>query len=182
MNPAFTVAATRDLVPLMAVPAVQLAEKWQKEIEHKGRNSSTPVEIQVSYGLNLATLDIIGLAGFGQEFHALAYDGTDKINKLSSAYMTIFGSNEGNRSMLRFLSSFFPILGKIPTRDNIEYQRALKWINEESRKVVEHGIQQSKVEKRNNLLALMIDTESEDGKKMSIKELQNQCLTFLAAG
>lgn len=178
LNPAFSVQTIRDLAPLMAIPAVHLCEKWLREIEGKGEE---PAEVIISHGLSLATLDVIGLAGFGQDFSSVKYDGTEKSNKLSSAYLTIFSTDRAF-SLLQFLSFFFPFLRKVPTKRNLEFAWALRWLDEESEAVVHRGIERADKMNHNNLLCLMIKSSEEQGDKFSIKELQNQCLTFLAAG
>ncbi|CDH48878.1 predicted protein [Lichtheimia corymbifera JMRC:FSU:9682] len=56
-------------------------------------------------------------------------------------------------------------------------------LHEESLAVVQRGIERAKTTSRqDNLLALMIKLADESGNGMSVEELRNQCLTFLAAG
>ncbi|KAG0170841.1 hypothetical protein DFQ28_001486 [Apophysomyces sp. BC1034] len=168
LNPAFSVQAVRDMVPLMAIPGIQLRNKWI------ACTSATPTEIDVSYDLSLATLDVIGMAGFGQEFRAVSQAG----GKLTEAYMSIFSSE---RSLMDFLGFFFPLLRKIPTQRHRELWKQERWLDEGSREVVEKGM--ARTEKASDLLALMVDQVDEDTKQgMTVRELQNQCLTFLAAG
>lgn len=177
LNPAFSVQTIRELTPLMAIPAVHLCEKWHKEIEGK----EEPSEVIVSHGLSLATLDVIGLAGFGQDFSSVKYDGTEKSNKLSSAYLAIFDPDRGF-GLMQFLSFFFPLLRKVPTKKNLELAQAIRWLDEESEAVVLRGMDNAKQMKHNSVLGLMIKSSEEQGMSPSVKDLQNQCLTFLAAG
>ncbi|KAF7723453.1 hypothetical protein EC973_002006 [Apophysomyces ossiformis] len=168
LNPAFSVQAVRGMVPLMAIPGIQLRNKWIAS------TSTTPTEIDVSYELSLATLDVIGMAGFGQEFGSVHHAGS----KLTEAYTTIFG---GNRTTFELLSFFFPILRKFPTKRNRELWRQEKELDEGSRSVVEKGM--ARKEEATDLLALMIREVDEETKQgLTVRELQNQCLTFLAAG
>lgn len=171
LNPAFSVQALRDIVPMMAVPVVRLCDKWRQEIKASGQELT---DIEVSYGLSLATLDVIGLAGFGQDFHSVEFAGTDKHNKLSRGYLTIFTPR--TNSLWNVLTFFFPILRKVPTRRNLEFWQALRWIKEESRAVVERGIERAEKDKKsNNILAVMIkETEESTGERMTVEELQNQ--------
>ncbi|KAG0170844.1 hypothetical protein DFQ28_001483 [Apophysomyces sp. BC1034] len=167
LNPAFSVQAVRDMVPLMAIPGIQLRNKWI------ACTSTTPTEIDISYDLSLATLDVIGMTVFGQEFRAV-----DQISsKLIEAYMNIFSS----QWTFDFLGLFFPLLQKIPTRRHRELRRKERSLHEGSREIVEKGL--GRTEKTSDLLALMADQVDEDTKQgMTVRELQNQCLTFLAAG
>ncbi|KAG0170843.1 hypothetical protein DFQ28_001484 [Apophysomyces sp. BC1034] len=168
LNPAFSVQAVQDMVPLMAIPGIQLCNKWI------ACTSATPTEIDVSHDLSLATLDIIGMAGFGQEFRAVNQAGS----KLTEAYMNILPSEP---SLMDFLVFLFPLLRKIPTQRHRELRRKERSLHESSREVVEKGL--GRTEKASDLLALMADQVDEDTKQgMTVRELQNQCLTFLAAG
>ncbi|CAO3628691.1 unnamed protein product [Cunninghamella blakesleeana] len=204
LNPAFSIQAIREMVHLMMIPGVQLRNAWLDEVK-KYNNSihadNQPTEIIVSNGLSLATLDVIGETGFGYSFDSLKTVHTPEQNKLGLAYSSIFN---GDISFMRFLQFFFPILQYLPTQRNLDLKRDLKWLDEESRKLVENGLERVKQGNSNNeinkdddgndgfsqknkrskdLLTLMAnETDDETGKKMTIKELQDQCLTFLAAG
>ncbi|KAI8138380.1 cytochrome P450 [Fennellomyces sp. T-0311] len=184
LNPAFSLQAIRDLTPILFVPPVQLYEKWMDEIKAKQSTADEAVEIIVSHGLSLATLDEIGLGGFGQEFNAVRYDGTDKINKLGWAYQTIFDPKAP--SIIGMLGLFIPMIRHLPTQRNRELKRALEVLDKESRDVVQRGIERTGVKNKaleNHLLALMIRlSNDESGQGFTAEELRNQCLTFLAAG
>ncbi|KAI8340507.1 cytochrome P450 [Chlamydoabsidia padenii] len=188
LNPAFTVQAIRGMVPLMAVPGVQLRNKWVEIIEQDTENEG-PTEIIVSSGLSLATLDVIGTAGMGHNFESLRTFNTPAENKLSKAYMDIFKSDT---SVLAILTFFFPVLRYLPTKRNRMVKQDLEWLHDESRLLVESGIDRVrrqqhsgdiKTQQTQDLLTLMVNqVDSETELDVTIKELQNQCLTFLAAG
>ncbi|KAI8137587.1 cytochrome P450 [Fennellomyces sp. T-0311] len=184
LNPAFSLQAIRDLTPILFVPPVQLCEKWMDEVKTKQTTDDEAVEIIVSHGLSLATLDEIGLAGFGQEFNAVRYDGTDKVSKLGWAYQTIFDPK--GPSITGMLGLFIPMLRNLPTQRNRELKTALKVLDRESREVVQRGIERAGIKSEaseNHLLALMIRlSNDESGQGFTAEELRNQCLTFLAAG
>lgn len=188
LNPAFSVQAIRGMIPLMAVPGVQLRSKWIDLIEQDVNNEG-PTEIIVSSGLSLATLDVIGAAGMGHNFESLRTFNTPGENKLSKAYMDIFQSDT---SLFRILTFFFPLLRFVPNERNRMLKQDLKWLDEESRRIVEAGkdrVQQQqqsddkKSRQAKDLLTLMVnEVDGDTGHGMSVRELQNQCLTFLAAG
>ncbi|KAI9264985.1 cytochrome P450 [Phascolomyces articulosus] len=188
LNPAFSIQAIRELTPILFVPPVQLVEKWMDEIKAKQTQPDEAVEIVVSHGLSLVTLDEIGLGGFGQEFNAIRNDGTDKVNNLSWAYQTIFDPSD-QQNILTLMTQFFPLLQYLPTQRRYEMDKALRLLDEESRNVVHRGIERVHEIKaqgcspENHLLSLMIrNSDDETGQGLTAEELRNQCLTFLAAG
>ncbi|KAI7875577.1 cytochrome P450, partial [Lichtheimia hyalospora FSU 10163] len=181
LNPAFSLQSTRELVPVMFVPPVQLMDRWKKEYaEHKDNNGM--MEMNVSEWMSHVTLDIIGLAGFGQEFLTVKHEGsTDHVNKLSWAYRHLFDPTGSN--LERFLRFLIPGYRYLPTQRNLAFRKALSMLHEESSAVVQRGIERAKTTNRqDNLLALMINLKDDSGNSLSVEELRNQCLTFLAAG
>ncbi|CEI94007.1 hypothetical protein RMCBS344292_08230 [Rhizopus microsporus] len=183
LNPAFSVQSIRSMVPLMAKPGYQLRKLWLDRI--KENNNEEFTEIEVSTGLSLATLDVIGLAGFGQDLKSVEHAGTENQSKLSQAYLHIFSAD---LSLFRILSFIFPVLRNVPTERNRIIKRDLRWLEEESRALVQAGInraarEKDSQEKSKDLLALMVNLiDDETGKGMTAEELRNQCMTFLAAG
>jgi cytochrome P450 len=192
LNPAFSVQSTRALVPLMAVPGHHLRDHWLKLLKSEettkvGENNEL-TELIISNDLSLATLDVIGLAGFGQDLKSLEYSGTPEQNKLSQAYLHLFSSD---MSIMRVLGLLFPFFRNIPTERNLKIRRDVRWLEEESKALVQAGIERAKAEKEagitsskpKDLLALMVGLiDEETGKGFTAEELRNQCLTFLAAG
>ncbi|KAI8074340.1 cytochrome P450 [Gilbertella persicaria] len=190
LNPAFSVNSLRELLPLMAKPGHLLRDVWMEKIHNdqdskvKTEDGQELTEIEVSSGLSLATLDVIGWA-FGQDFKSLEFAGTPHQSKLSQAYLHIFSNDI---SIMRILTLVFPFLRKFPTQRNRQTNLYLKWLEEESRKLVTKGIEQRKAQDKTenapkNLLATMVDLiDEETGKGFTVEELRNQCLTFLAAG
>ncbi|KAG1451985.1 hypothetical protein G6F46_005705 [Rhizopus delemar] len=181
LNPAFSVQSIRSMVPLMAKPGLRLRDLWLETIKSSGKEFT---EIEVSSGLSLATLDVIGLAGFGQDLKSLEHAGTEKQSKLSQAYLHIFSND---LSLMRILTLLFPALRFLPTERNRKTRQDLRWLEEESKALVQAGIERAAVEKEDgkpkDLLALMVNLiDDETGKGLTAEELRNQCLTFLAAG
>lgn len=188
LNPAFSVNSIRSVLPLMAIPGHRLRDNWLAMIhstENKVDNECT--EIQVSSGLSLATLDVIGWA-FGQDFKSLEFAGTPYQSKLSQAYLHLFSNDV---SFMRVLTFVFPFLRHLPTPRNRLVRRDLQWLDEESRALVQVGIDRAAKAKASgiidnkpkDLLATMVDLiDEETGQGFTADELKNQCLTFLAAG
>jgi cytochrome P450 len=192
LNPAFSVNSVRALVPLIAKPGHRLRDTWMKQMAQESSKVKTEdgqelSEVEVSTGLSMATLDVIGWA-FGQDFKSLEFAGTANQSKLSQAYLSIFSND---MSFMRILSFIFPILRHLPTERNRRTKRDLKWLDQESRALVQAGIDRAAKTKashiKNNgpkdLLATMVDLiDEETGKGFTVDELKEQCLTFLAAG
>ncbi|KAI7891180.1 cytochrome P450, partial [Mucor mucedo] len=188
LNPAFSVNAIRSVLPLMAKPGHRLRDNWLSAIqseENKVDNDCT--EVEVSTGLSLATLDVIGWA-FGQDFKSLEFAGTPYQSKLSQAYLHLFSNDV---SFMRLLTFLFPLFRHLPTSRNRLVRRDLKWLDEESRALVQVGIERAAKAKESgvnenkpkDLLATMVDLiDEETGQGFTADELKNQCLTFLAAG
>jgi cytochrome P450 len=181
LNPAFTVSNIRAMVPLMAKPAFMLRDQWRDAVK------DTITELEISSSLSLATLDVIGWA-FGQDFKSLEYYGSDKQSRLSRAYLHIF-SNEDPK--MRLLTFIFPWVRYLPTQRNLKTRQNLKWLDIETRALVQAGIDRALMEKKTgikrdgpkDLLDIMIDLKDDDtNQKFTVDEIKNQCLTFLAAG
>ncbi|KAI8140419.1 cytochrome P450 [Fennellomyces sp. T-0311] len=178
LNPAFSVQALRGLLPAIAIPAIHLRDKWMKQVSKEGG----PAEIVVSADLSLATLDVIGSAGFGEEFRSVNDASLDTNGgRLARAYVDIF---EGGVTLQRFLSLFVPLLRDLPTERVRALNRDIKTLNSEAAAIVERGRDRfSETEMSRNLLALMLRQIDEDtGRGMTSEDLKAQCLTFLAAG
>ncbi|KAI8991429.1 cytochrome P450 [Mycotypha africana] len=213
LNPAFSVNNIRAFVPLMAKPGYQLRSKWLDVIKGKEnkvkrqtnddgiiaadsnqeeQEEETFTELEVSSGLSLAALDVIGWA-LGEDFKSLESAGTHHQSKLSQAYLHIFSND---MSMMRILAFIFPFLSKLPTERNRRIKRDLKWLEEESRALVQRGMNRVAKAKavginlnhpannrHKDLLTTMIELVDDDtGKGLTLEEIRNQCLTFLAAG
>ena len=184
LNPAFSVHAIRSMVPLMTTPAYKLRDQWLKKMTE---SKSEYTEIEVSLGLSLATLDVIGLTAFGQDFKSVENYGTERLHKISKAYLHIFNDAFSWSHILQFA---FPFIKYLPTRRLFNRARSLRWLHEEAEALVEAGIERSKKEKASDmngrpkdLLALMVDLIDEGtGQGFTKEGLKEQCLTFLAAG
>ncbi|KAF2494779.1 cytochrome P450 [Lophium mytilinum] len=123
-----------------------------------------------------ATLDIIGLAGLGRDFHAL----DDPDNELNQTYRTIFTSNRLARIM-QILGNFIPIwfLRLLPVKRNEELSNAIKLIKSTCWDLVRTKRQSVEKGERTEHDILSVALESGG---FSDEDLVNQLMTFLAAG
>jgi cytochrome P450 len=140
MNPAFGPVQVRELsgifldkanevgVILVSPPssqtAGQLRDVWASKLRAAG---GTRLRLDIADGLSAATLDIIGLAGFGYTFDALARPADDP-SELSAAMGTFVG--RGRSSSLSFLFALLPGAQYLPTRA----ARGQRW----ARAIMEH--------------------------------------------
>lgn len=125
---------------------------------------------------------------FGQDFKSLEHAGTPHQSRLSQAYLYMF---KADASIMPVLTFIFPFLKHLPTERNRNMRKYFKWLNEESRRLVQAGIDRAaeakasgkKNEGPRDLLAIMVDLiDEETGQGFTVEELKDQCLTFLAAG
>ncbi|KEP47409.1 cytochrome P450 family protein [Rhizoctonia solani 123E] len=185
MNPAFSAPHIRNLVPIFWAKSNQLRDIWLETLRDKPEGET----IDVLLGLTCAALDIIGIAGFGYEFHSL--EGTDE-DELAKAFMGVFNSNEERPSMVAL---FFMIschrLG-IPTKQSRRMEANLETIRRIGMGIVNDKktvLQESKGDEESHgrdLLTLLIKSnispDVESHQAMTDKEIFGQISTFLAAG
>ncbi|KIJ47478.1 hypothetical protein M422DRAFT_248896 [Sphaerobolus stellatus SS14] len=106
MNPAFSFAALRGFLPLFKRTSQRAVNKLKDDIF----TSSESKVVNITQWLSLITLDAIGEAAFGYEFHAI-----DKGNdsKLANVYQDLFTDAFADRSNLSL--AFATCLGFFPS-------------------------------------------------------------------
>ncbi|GAA5992389.1 hypothetical protein JCM10908_000458 [Rhodotorula pacifica] len=222
MNPSFSPAHLRELVPIFFHYSHQLRDQWKdllvegstqrdenafkdKETEEKyyataeGRKEGELV-LNVVTWLNKLTLDIIGDAGFGYEFHSLTPGST---NALGRAFNGMFSPSASARRPSASRLMYQRILGKlvravpilkiadwIPNERIRKVNEAFKTVERESNKIIEYKMG-DEVEKDGvesvrggkDLIALLLKSTQGEGKaRMTQEELRGQLTTFLLAG
>lgn len=119
LNPSFSAAAVKEMVPIFYDKAYDLKDKLLNMIEDESiETSPTPPKpedkvvggrkIDVSRYLAQCTLDIIGAAGFDYDFAALR----DPKNELAEAYRQMFQAGQ-NFTIMAVIQNFVPLLNKI---------------------------------------------------------------------
>ncbi|KIJ31170.1 hypothetical protein M422DRAFT_267252 [Sphaerobolus stellatus SS14] len=106
MNPAFSFAALRGFVPLFRQTAQRAVNKIKDDIFLKSESSV----VNIMQWLSLTTLDAVGEAAFGYQFHAI-----DKGNDsyLANAYQDLFTESFLDRPDISFAVE--TILGYLPS-------------------------------------------------------------------
>jgi len=79
MNPSFSAQQIRELTPIFWDKSEEMTNIWVRMLDEAGGDN---VEIDVTKWMSRATLDIIGLAGFGYPFESL----TNEDNELARAF------------------------------------------------------------------------------------------------
>jgi hypothetical protein len=98
-------------------PSYQLRDLWLSKVSP----TTGIAQLNAVSGLSAATLDIIGLAGFGYDFDALARPADDP-NELGAAFATIIAS--GNSPLTLALLGVLPGSPSLPTRSDAARRRA----------------------------------------------------------
>jgi cytochrome P450 len=170
--PAFSFRHVKDLYPIFWNKSREMSNAMAIAI--KSNPSSSVLEVRE--WASRATLDIIGLAGMGQDFNAIE----DPSNELYRTYGTIFTPSKAAR-YLQVFAIVAPnwLVRMLPIKRNDEMKDAISTI----RKVASNLIRDKRaaLEKggRTDLDILSVAIESGG---FSDEDLVNQLMTFLAAG
>lgn len=132
--------------------------------------------VEIREWASRATLDIIGLAGMGQDFHALS----NPDNELNVTYRTIFSPNRTAR-LMQLASFFLPewFLRILPVKRNEEFKEAITTIKRVAGELIQS--KRAKLEKGGRTDVDILSVAIESG-GFSDEDLVNQLMTFLAAG
>ncbi|KAG9018778.1 hypothetical protein FRB90_009782 [Tulasnella sp. 427] len=192
MNPSFGPAQLRDIMPIFYDKAYELKNTWTTQIE--AEQTADEIDTDALAWLNRATLDIIGLAGFGYDFNSLA---EGKKNELAQAFARLF-TPPSRIPFLEILAERIPILRIIPTegaRTTAESKAVMARVGrqlvEEKRAAVlaeaslSGGLQKEGF-KGKDILSVIVKanmaTDVKDTEKMSDQEVMDQISTMLVAG
>ncbi|KAF9930074.1 hypothetical protein FBU30_000911 [Linnemannia zychae] len=181
LNPAFSHKHIKEMVSIMSIPAELLGKQWEKRV---GQSGETPFELDITADLGSCTLDIIGLSGFGYDFQAL----TNPDNEMSKAYRELF---YGDTTLTQFLRFFLPYYNRLPTKENLNRQKAIDTINRVTVQIINEkrtlaNTKSCDEDDSKDLMSILIRGNEqvgslEDG-KLTDAELKDQIMTFLAAG
>ncbi|KAJ7272933.1 cytochrome P450 [Mycena rebaudengoi] len=185
MNPAFGPAQLRELTGIFVEKSIQLRDIWASQIAQEGRIA--PVEV-MSW-LNKATLDMIGLAGFGYSFNALSAERKTP-DELEDAF-SIVGRAGSMRNPIHILQTWFPLFRFIPTAFGKlikSSQSTMMRIGTELLKERKKDIAESWMEKgrSRDLLSLLVRANAAKdvsaSQQLSDEDVLAQVPTFLVAG
>jgi cytochrome P450 len=169
VSPAFSFRHIKDLYPLF----------WSKSVEMKNCVAAQACQedvVEINQWANKATLDIIGVAAFGRDFHSL----TTADNELAKNYEEILEPTTNKAAFFTahlFLPRWF--IAKLPWNLNESLARTTGAVRRSCRQLVQDKKEIIKTQSANQVDILSILLKSNDfGDDM----LAQQLLTFLAAG
>ncbi|MCJ1349234.1 hypothetical protein MMC31_007470, partial [Peltigera leucophlebia] len=179
LMPAFHYRHVKDLYAIFWSKSRELAEAVTKTVNEKDPAQEIedgPV-VEMGNWASRATLDIIGLAGMGQDFNSLQNPNTE----LNRTYQTIFGSPRGSSAALLVMAQLFPIwiLHRLPLRQNYQIAAASTKIRSICRELINSKKERMSAQKDSGVDILSVALESGG---FTDENLVDQMMTFLAAG
>ncbi|OAL38606.1 hypothetical protein AYO20_02256 [Fonsecaea nubica] len=173
LMPAFHFRHIKELYPIFWSKSREMVHEIQKQLE----SSSEPrPSIEVSEWGSRATLDIIGVAGMGQDFNSLQ----DPTNELNRVYRAVFQPDR-TAQILGLLSFFLPawFLNNLPIDRNNQVQAASDVAKDTCRQLIAQKKQ--RMANKEPMQPDIISVALESG-GFTDEELVNNMMTFLAAG
>ncbi|KAM0747577.1 putative cytochrome P450 [Meredithblackwellia eburnea MCA 4105] len=211
LGPAFSPGAVKDLAPIFFEQAYKLRDIWiglinsgkaeqeafknDSELKsYEGKKGEGETAIEVSKWFSKLTLDIIGLAGFGYNFHSLDLAS----NALGEALGGMMSRNVRKPTpfklvifhMLGFLVNALPYLQGLPIPILQSVKRGFETMDRETKKIVvekkrelKEGGASGQGEGGKDLISVLLKANQGDAKsQLSDEELQGQMTTFCLAG
>ncbi|KXL48014.1 MAG: hypothetical protein FE78DRAFT_29505 [Acidomyces sp. 'richmondensis'] len=195
LMPAFSYRHIKDLYPVFWTKSRELMQCLSQVSQSDAEASSTMTNVKndperidpehacgaidVGNWVSRATLDIIGISGVGQDFHALK----DPNNKLNKTYRTVFEPDRVGR-LLQVLGTFLPIwfLRLLPVQRNKDMADANAYIKQLCRELIGQKRKAMLESKEKSTTDIDIVSVALDSGGFSDEDLVNQMMTFLLAG
>jgi cytochrome P450 len=174
--PAFSYRHIKDLYPTFWSKSREVTEAMTAAINTKSEGNEDSSVLEVGGWASRVTLDIIGVAGMGQDFNAIK----DPNSELNKCYRAIFQAT-GAARILQLLSVFIPMsfLARLPLKRNRDVNAARALIRNVCLRLI--ADKKEKMEKGvatdRDILSVAIESGG-----FSDDDLVNQLMTFLAAG
>ena len=170
--PAFNFRHIKELYPVFWQKSQQMVVEIDEELR---KNAPNNVQELAQWG-SRATLDIIGVAGMGQDFNALS----DPNTELNRTYRHIFQPSRAAQ-ILGLLQFIIPswIVENLPLKRNDDVLAATKLVRSVSRQLIKQ--KQERLEKKEVLPPDIISVALESG-TFSEDQMVDNMMTFLAAG
>ncbi|KAG8740823.1 hypothetical protein FRC10_003851 [Ceratobasidium sp. 414] len=184
-GPAFGQPQIQALVPVFCENANRLRDLW---LEFMGNNPEGAT-IDVLQGLSRATLDSIGMTGFGYEFNSLQ-DGDEY--ELAKGFAGVFNSDKDTTTLTVIKAMVCQGLG-IPTEETRHLKANMATTRRIGMKIVKdkkamllQGEKNGAASKERDLLSLLIKSnmtqETNGDQAMSDEEVLGHISTFLSGG
>ena len=186
MNPSFAYGNLKSMVSIFNEKAEGLVHAWTEMIAR-----SPTSEVEVLNGLSAATLDIIGAAGFGYEFHSVEGLTDSSIESpLAVAYADITDTKKQSK-VLGAATIYMPWIRTIPFKRHREVDADSEVIKRISTSIVKDKNTKLRngEEIGDDILSLLIKDNVRKEKSgdpndppMTDEEVSDQTMTLLAAG
>lgn len=172
LMPAFNYRHIKDLYPTFWSKSRELVAELKKELDKIAPDNV----VEIGSWFSRATLDIIGVAGLGQDFGALQNPNTE----LSTTYRKVFGIDRSGQ-MLALLSMFIhpKIVDHLPVKRNKDMLEARRVIRSVSRDIIRKNKAIMEKNEKRNLDIISVALESGG---FTEDNLVDQMMTFIAAG
>jgi cytochrome P450 len=179
LTPAFSFRHIKQLYPIFWTKSVEMTEGIISEslkTEKTSSELSSAPSIEIGEWASRATLDIIGVAGLGQDFNSIADPNTD----LNRVYRAIFQPSRAGQ-ILGLLQFFIPpfIIQNLPIKRNDDVHAASRVARETSMHLIEEKKRALAANKE--LPPDIISIALESGGFTDLNLVDNM-MTFLAAG
>jgi cytochrome P450 len=175
LMPAFAFRHVKDLYPVFWSKSREMVDTI---MQHLNANPQENNVVEIREWASRATLDIIGVAGMGQDFCALA----NPDSELNVTYRTLFSPDKKLIvAIMQLASMFVPswFLRLLPMKRNDELRTSVATIKRVARDLVTSKRAQLEKGGRTDVDILSVAIESGG---FSDNDLVNQLMTFLAAG
>lgn len=176
LMPAFHFRHVKDLYPVFWSKAQEVTQAMMTALQ-LSQQSEKPSSVQeITNWASRATLDIIGIAGMGKDFGAVANPNSE----LNATYRKIFSPNRAAQ-ILQLLGLVIPfsVLRRIPIKRNMDVDDAAQTIKRIARDIIQSKRQGLEKSERTDVDIVSVALESGG---FSDEDLVNQMMTFLAAG
>jgi cytochrome P450 len=172
LMPAFSYRHIKDLYPIFWSKSRELVRTLEKEMEKQAPDNV----FEIGDWASRATLDIIGVAGLGQDFGAIQNPDTE----LNTTYRKVFAPSKAQQ-MIGLLSIFIhqKIVQNLPIKRNEDMFAAQRVIRSISRDLIRQ--KKEMMQKNEKRAADIISVALESG-GFSDDNLVDQMMTFIAAG
>ncbi|KAF2117193.1 cytochrome P450 [Lophiotrema nucula] len=173
LMPAFSFRHIKDLYPIFWEKSKEMTDAIMASLN---QDEKTTHVVEIRDWASRATLDIIGVAGMGQDFNAIA----NPDSELNMTYRMIFGGFSGQKIM-QLLVSLLPgwLLRSLPLKRNEEIGSAIRTIKKVAADLIRD--KRANLEKGGRTDVDILSVALESG-GFTDEELVNQLMTFLAAG
>ena len=177
--PAFAYRHVKDLYPVFWTKSCEMVQAIMSEISQVSseEQKSSPAVIEIAGWASRATLDIIGVAGMGQDFNAIKNPRTE----LNATYRKVFQPTR-EAQMLGLLGFFLPIwmVRALPVQRNDDIVVAAATIRRVCRELIHQ--KQEKLDNKEKRVDVDILSVALESGGFSEDNLVDQMMTFLAAG